>query len=68
VEQILAGIEAGKGRAEDLALLADMPAQMAPGRTFCGLAPGAMASLSTGLAMFRAEFERHVHEKACAWH
>jgi NADH-quinone oxidoreductase subunit F len=68
VEQILGAIEAGRGRAEDLALLAEMPAQMAPGRTFCGLAPGAMASLSTGLHLFRADFERHVHDKACAWH
>jgi NADH-quinone oxidoreductase subunit F len=68
VEQILATIEAGEGCEEDLALLAEMPAQMGPGRTFCGLAPGAMASLATGLVLFRAELRRHVREKSCAWH
>ncbi len=68
VEQILATIEAGKGCEEDLALLAEMPAQMGPGRTFCGLAPGAMASLATGLMLFRDEFRRHINEKSCAWH
>jgi NADH-quinone oxidoreductase subunit F len=67
VEQILGAIEAGEGREADLALLADMPAQMGPGRTFCGLAPGAMASLASGLALFRDELHRHIHEKSCAW-
>jgi len=67
VEQILGGIEAGEGREADLALLAEMPAQMGPGRTFCGLAPGAMASLASGLALFRDELLRHINEKSCAW-
>jgi NADH-quinone oxidoreductase subunit F len=66
VEQILAAIEAGQGSQADLALLAQMPAQMGPGRTFCGLAPGAMASLSSGLILFAEELQRHVREKAPA--
>jgi NADH-quinone oxidoreductase subunit F len=68
VENLLGKLEAGDGSESDIALLADMPAQLAAGRTFCGLAPGAMASLETGLALFREEFLRHVHEKSCAWH
>jgi NADH-quinone oxidoreductase subunit F len=67
VAQILASIENGDGDDGDFSILQDMPAQMAPGRTFCGLAPGAMASLATGLTLFRQDFLRHVHEKACAW-
>jgi NADH-quinone oxidoreductase subunit F len=67
VEQILTAMEGGEGCESDLAVLAAMPAQMGPGRTFCGLAPGAMASLSTGLVLFRDELHRHVHEKSCAW-
>jgi len=67
VEQILAAIEEGEGRESDLAVLAEMPGKMGPGKTFCGLAPGAMASLETGLKMFAAEFAGHVRERACAW-
>jgi len=67
VEQILAAIEQGDGRESDLAVLGEMPGKMGPGKTFCGLAPGAMASLETGLKMFAAEFSRHVREGACAW-
>ncbi len=68
VEQILAALEDGEGREEDLAVLAGMPAQLAAGRTFCGLAPGAMASLETGLVLFRDDFALHARAKACAWH
>jgi NADH-quinone oxidoreductase subunit F len=67
VEQILGAVEAGQATEDDLTLLADLPAAMGPGRTFCGLAPGAMASLSTGLTLFRREFESHVRERVCAW-
>jgi len=67
VEQILAAMEAGEGREGDLAVLAEMPGKMGPGKTFCGLAPGAMASLETGLKMFGEEFARHAREGACAW-
>jgi NADH-quinone oxidoreductase subunit F len=67
VEQILASVDAGEGCESDLTLLAEMPAQMGAGRTFCGLAPGAMASLSSGLALFRHELLRHINEKSCAW-
>ncbi|MDR3522292.1 MAG: NADH-quinone oxidoreductase subunit NuoF [Acidocella sp.] len=67
VEQTLKSIEAGEGKLEDLDLLTEMTDTLAPGRTFCALAPGAMASLTTGLAYFRDEFERHIRDGECPW-
>jgi NADH-quinone oxidoreductase subunit F len=68
VEQTLNAIEAGDGTQTDLSLLSEMTDHLGPGRTFCALAPGAMASLQTGLAYFREDFERHVQNAGCAWH
>jgi NADH-quinone oxidoreductase subunit F len=68
VEQTLKAIEAGRGAASDLDLLSEMTENLGPGRTFCALAPGAMASLQTGLAFFRDEFERHIRTRSCQWH
>ena len=67
VEQTLKAIETGKGKMEDLDILDQMTDTLGPGRTFCALAPGAMASLKTGLTYFRDEFERHIHTKSCSW-
>jgi len=68
VEQILHSIEAGDGTADDLDLLLEMTGHLGPGRTFCALAPGAMASLKTGLACFAEDFARHIRDGGCAWH
>jgi NADH-quinone oxidoreductase subunit F len=67
IEATLNAIEAGAGREEDLDLLAEMTESLGPGRTFCALAPGAMASLKTGLGYFGEDFRRHIREKSCAW-
>jgi NADH-quinone oxidoreductase subunit F len=67
VERLLAGIEAGQGAEEDLAILEEHVGLLGPGRTFCAHAPGAMAPLATGLKYFRADFERHVHDQHCPW-
>jgi NADH-quinone oxidoreductase subunit F len=67
IEATLNAIEAGKGSDGDIEMLGQMTGDLGPGRTFCALAPGAMASLQTGLALFGAEFRRHVEEKSCAW-
>jgi NADH-quinone oxidoreductase subunit F len=67
VERLLDRMEAGEAGQTDLAVLAGIPAQLAAGRTFCGLAPGAMASLETGLKLFQAEFLHHAQGKSCAW-
>jgi NADH-quinone oxidoreductase subunit F len=68
VENTLNALEAGTATPEDLALLMEMTDHLGPGRTFCALAPGAMASLKTGLTFFAEDFANHVHNGRCAWH
>jgi NADH-quinone oxidoreductase subunit F len=68
VEQTLHAIEAGNGTEDDLALLMEMTGHLGPGRTFCALAPGAMAPLKTGLTHFGEDFARHIHDGGCTWH
>jgi NADH-quinone oxidoreductase subunit F len=68
VAQTLDALEEGCGAPGDLDLLAEMTGSLGPGRTFCALAPGAMAPLQTGLALFADDFARHVGAGACAWH
>jgi NADH-quinone oxidoreductase subunit F len=68
VEQTLNAIEAGDGTPDDLMLLREMTGHLGPGRTFCALAPGAMASLKTGLACFADDFTNHIQNGGCTWH
>jgi NADH-quinone oxidoreductase subunit F len=67
VERLLVGIEAGEGEAGDLDILEQHVGLLGPGKTFCAHAPGAMAPLASGLKYFRADFERHIHDKRCPW-
>jgi NADH-quinone oxidoreductase subunit F len=67
VEQTLKAIEAGRGEMADLEMLEEMTNNLGPGRTFCALAPGAMASLKTGLTYFRDELKQHIQTKSCSW-
>ncbi|MFZ5660090.1 MAG: NADH-quinone oxidoreductase subunit NuoF [Pseudomonadota bacterium] len=67
VQQTLAAIDAGRGAPEDLELLAMHTRSLGPGYTFCGLAPGAMEPLQSGLRHFREDFERHIRERRCPW-
>jgi NADH-quinone oxidoreductase subunit F len=67
VEDTLRAIEAGEGQPEDLDHLAMHAKFLGPGQTYCGLAPGAMESLVSGLKYFREDLERHIHEKRCPW-
>ncbi len=66
-ERILAAIEAGEGRPEDLDVLDMHTRFLGPGRTFCAHAPGAMAPLESGLQHFRGDFERHIRDRSCPW-
>ena len=50
----------GRGRREDLATLEHLTRFMAPGNTFCALAPGAMEPLQSALKHFRADFEQYL--------
>jgi NADH-quinone oxidoreductase subunit F len=67
VERTLKSIEAGTGIDSDLNLLSEMTGNLGPGRTFCALAPGAMASLQSGLHHFGDVFKQHIETKACPW-
>jgi NADH-quinone oxidoreductase subunit F len=66
-ERILAAIEAGRGRPEDLELLHHHCRFLESGFTHCALAPGAVAPLASGLDLFAADFERHLTDGRCPW-
>ncbi len=65
IEKILASIDNGDGRPEDIKLLEDHTKLLGPGNTFCALAPGAMEPLQSALKYFKEDFERHIREKGC---
>ena len=67
VEQIFNDLEKGAGKEQDLTILEEHLDYLGPGRTFCALAPGAMAPLGSGLRHFRQEFEDHVHKQCCPY-
>ena len=67
VEQILAAIEAGQGRPEDLEVLEQHTRLLGMGHTFCAHAPGAMEPLQSALKFFREDFERHIRERRCPY-
>lgn len=64
---ILADIEEGHGLPGDLERLALHCKLLAPGRTFCALAPGAMEPLQSALKYFNDDFVRHIEEKKCPY-
>jgi NADH-quinone oxidoreductase subunit F len=67
VAKILASLDLGEGREEDLKLLDFHTKYLGPGNTFCALAPGAMAPLQSAMKYFREDFEKHIHEQKCPW-
>ncbi len=67
IARILQAIEEGQGRMEDLDLLAFHTRLLAPGNTFCALAPGAAEPLQSALKYFRSDFEQHIREGRCPW-
>ncbi len=67
IDQIFSDLEDGKGSTGDLAILEEHLDYLGPGRTFCALAPGAMAPLGSGLKHFREEFEAHISGKCCPY-
>jgi NADH-quinone oxidoreductase subunit F len=66
-ERILYAMEEGRGQPGDIEKLAFQTKFMAPGNTFCALAPGAAEPLQSALRYFREDFERHIREKRCPW-
>jgi len=65
--KLLQAIESGAGRMEDLDVLSWHTDYMAPGNTFCALAPGAMEPLQSALKYFRDDFEQHIKEHKCPY-
>ncbi|MBI2817025.1 MAG: NADH-quinone oxidoreductase subunit NuoF [Acidobacteria bacterium] len=66
-EQILAAIEKGNGRSEDLGHLEFQTRFFGLGNTFCALAPGAAEPIQSALKYFRQDFQKHIDEKRCPW-
>lgn len=74
VDDIFRRLERGEGKSADIEVLTDHLEYLGPGRTFCALAPGAMAPLGSALRHFREDFEAHMahHRSAedaggCPW-
>jgi len=61
--QILRRLEAGQGRSEDIDLLLDLCDNIA-GRSFCALADGTSACVTSAITHFRSEFEDGTHTPA----
>lgn len=67
VEHILNKMEEGNGEMKDIEILKEMCGFMAPGNTFCALAPGAAEPLQSSLKYFMDEYEEHV-KHGCKYH
>jgi NADH-quinone oxidoreductase subunit F len=65
--QLLQAIEEGNGRPADLDRLALHCRLLAPGNTYCALAPGAVEPLQSALRYFKSDFERHIADHRCPW-
>lgn len=65
--RLLGAIEEGRGEPAFLDQLAYITRFVAPGNTYCALAPGAAEPLQSALKYFREDFERHINEKRCPW-
>ena len=61
---VLARIEGGGGRTEDVELLLDVCDKI-NGKSFCLLGDVATWGLSSGIQKFREDYDRHVTEKRC---
>lgn len=67
IDEILLRMEVGEGRPEDIAILEQHTHRLAPGHTFCALAPGAAEPLQSGLKYFREIFDQHIREHRCTF-
>ena len=65
---LLQQIEDGKGKMEDLGYLEDIIEMVAPGNSYCALAPGAAEPLQSALKFFRDDFEQHINDRCCPYH
>ena len=64
MKQVLGRIEHGRGTLEDLGTLLDVCDNIL-GRAFCALGDGATSTVTSGIALFRDEFEAHITGGGC---
>lgn len=64
MKKILLRIEHGAGTMADLDVLLDACDNIL-GRSFCALGDGATSTVSSGIALFREEFEQHITTGGC---
>ncbi len=67
IDEIFQRFENGGGLESDMQVLTDHLEYLGPGRTFCALAPGAMAPLGSALRHFRDDFHAHINGGGCPW-
>lgn len=67
IDEIFQRFEKGGGLETDMQVLTDHLEYLGPGRTFCALAPGAMAPLGSALRHFRDDFHAHINGGCCPW-
>jgi NADH-quinone oxidoreductase subunit F len=67
IAHLLADVENGKGRREDLDVLEEHTWLLRLHHTYCALAPGAVEPLQSALKLFREDFERHIEERRCPY-
>ena len=65
LHQILARIENGSGRMEDIDLLSSLAGGMAPGKTICALSDAAAIPTLAVIKHFRDEIVEHIHKGCC---
>lgn len=65
MSKILKRIVSGAGREEDVPLLLDICDNIAGGKTLCGLGDAATNPVSSGIKLFRQEFEHHIRHGRC---
>ncbi|MBI3978274.1 MAG: NADH-quinone oxidoreductase subunit NuoF [Chloroflexi bacterium] len=63
--QVLRRIVTGRGRMEDVTLLADLCDNIGGGKTLCALGDAAIGPVSSGIRHFRDEFEYHIRHGRC---
>ncbi|EYR63208.1 NADH dehydrogenase [Actinotalea ferrariae CF5-4] len=64
LKQVLARLEHGHGTREDLDTLLDVCDNIL-GRSFCALGDAATSTITSGIQLFRDEFEAHIDGGAC---
>ncbi len=66
VEKVLARLEGGQGRPEDVDLLKSLVGEIGGGKCLCPLGDFAVTYLGSALKLFEDEFVAHAHGRTCS--